>query len=567
MKRRNFLKQLPLAAAAPMLLNGLPLRSMAGNDPLKRLAAASDNDRVLVFIQLHGGNDGLNTLIPVEQYTQYANLRPNILIPAINSSSNRKAIAVDNTLPLEQQLGFHPDMSGLKTLYDRGELAVVQGVGYKNINQSHFRSRDIWNSGGNFDSITQSGWAGRYLYHEFPDYPDAYPSADMPDPLGLEIGRAVSLLHHTGQGIPAALAVSSPRGFNNLVDTVGLDNLPEDLVGTNYADELEWIKGISKKGDQYAARLAEVFNSVGDTQVSYPSVYPFPAPKGAKENSLGQQLQTIARLIEGGVKTKIFLAQIGGFDTHAAQVESSDPTTGLHAALLYHVSSSIKSFQDDLIKRGVADRVMTMTFSEFGRRAESNFSYGTDHGTVAPVFVVGKAVRPGIFGLSPDLSNLNNKNLTNALDSDSFEMTNDDMAPNYDYRQIYTALLEDWMLADEASLAATQFQDFRSSKLDLVGTITGSKEAFFAKHFRLDECYPNPVREKTTISYYIDSSEHVKLTLMDISGKQSTTLFNKVQAYGEHKIEVDLSSYAAGTYVYTLEAGAKKATKKMLIVR
>lgn len=568
MKRRNFLKRLPVAAAAPMLLNGMPLRTMAGNDPLKRLAAASDNDRVLVFIQLHGGNDGLNTLIPVEQYTEYANLRPNILIPAINSNSNRKAIAVDNTLSVEQQIGFHPDMFSMKALYERGEVAIIQGVGYKNINQSHFRSRDIWNAGGGFDVATDSGWAGRYLYHEFPGYPDAYPSDAMPDPLGLEIGRAVSLMHHTGEGIPAALAINSPPGFDFLVDTVGLDNLPASIEDTYYGEELKWITGISRKGDDYAKRLAEVYDSVGASQVTYPQGYPFEAPQNLREgNNLARQLQIIARLIDGGVKTKIFLAQIGGFDTHASQVESNDPTTGLHAALLYQVSTAIKAFQEDLTQRGVADRVMTMTFSEFGRRAESNFSYGTDHGTVAPVFVVGKAVRPGVYGLTPDLRNLKNNDLTNALDDDGYEIRNDDMAPNYDYRQIYTALLEDWMLADSAAIQATQFQDFSASKLDLVGTITSTKEGFFAKRFRLDDCYPNPARNKTTISYYIDNSEQVKISLMDIHGKNSTIVFNKLQPYGEHTVELDLSVYAPGQYLYTLEAGARKETKKLMIIR
>ncbi|MDZ7647888.1 MAG: DUF1501 domain-containing protein [Cytophagales bacterium] len=164
-------------------------------------------------------------------------------------------------------------------------------------------------------------------------------------------------------------------------------------------------------------------------------------------NGLTPQLQLIARLLDGGgsglgVKTKVFLVKMGGFDTHAEQVESYDPTMGQHAALMYHISSAMKAFQDDLKARGLEDRVLTVTTSEFGRRVRANGSYGTDHGTGAPVMIFGKGVQPGVVGVVPDLNKQN------------VEM-------QYDYRQVYANLLRDWMLVDEAKINSDIFfKDF-----------------------------------------------------------------------------------------------------------
>ncbi len=147
MKRREFLKRIPVAASVPLMINGIPL-SVLGKGALQQVAATADNDRVLVIIQLHGGNDGLNTLIPIEQYARYYDLRPNI---AIANHGKRQDIGLDSTLAVENQVGLHPDMTGMKTLYDQGKVAVIQGVGYENLNQSHFRSRDIWFMGGDYN--------------------------------------------------------------------------------------------------------------------------------------------------------------------------------------------------------------------------------------------------------------------------------------------------------------------------------------------------------------------------------------------------------------------------------
>src|SRR5690606_6660669 len=209
---------------------------------------------------------------------------------------------------------------------------------------------------------------------------------------------------------------------------------PEHLRDSRYFDELNWILSLEDKSKDYAQRLAEVYEAGSKISgyKNYPEKYPFNAPRGSTVNSLTPQLQIIARLLSGGCKTKVFLVRIGGFDTHADQVEKYDPTMGSHAALMYHVSASMKAFQDDLRARGLEDRVLTITTSEFSRRVNSNGSYGTDHGTAGPMFIFGKGVRPGVIG-----------------DAFQTNASGTNLAMQYDYRVVYANILRDWMLVDD----------------------------------------------------------------------------------------------------------------------
>lgn len=547
MKRRGFIRRLSLSGAAPFMLNGIPLSVLRQGNLQAFAASGADNDKVIVLIQLHGGNDGLNTIIPLDQYSNYINLRPNI---AISDNGSRGYIALDNSLNIREQVGLHPDMVGIKSLYDEGKAAIVQAVGYENLNQSHFRSRDIWWMGGGYDDEYSSGWAGRYLDTCFPGYPDDYPSASMPDPLGLEIGNNVSLMFHRETGIPAAIAAQNPEQFFDLITSVG-GLPPESVANTHYGQELQWIMDIEEKSNQYAGRLKEVFDmGANSANVTYPESYPFDAGNRFSKNRLAGQLKLVARLLSGGSKTKIFLAKIGGFDTHADQVVAGDPSMGHHAALLYHISSAVKAFQDDLKFLGLEDRVVTMTFSEFGRRAASNGSYGTDHGTAAPMFVFGKGVRPGVYGKNPDLADLDRGNLRH----------------QFDYRQVFTSILQDWMGASNDALIQTRFDQFVDNKVDVFGTlITGDRESFFNDRFRLDSCYPNPAIEKTNFAYYINNDSHVSLKIYDTTGKLMRVLVDEHQNAGEHHVTADLSGFKPGAYLYKIDAGKLNATKRLVV--
>ena len=546
MRRRGFIKKLPIVASSSFMLNNIPLSAMAKSAALHRLAATSDNDRVLILIQLHGGNDGLNTVIPIDQYAEYYQLRPNLAIP---DNGKRQYIPLDSTLSVEDQVGLHPDLTHMKELYDQGKVNIVQNVAYENVNGSHFRSRDIWFMGGDYDEYLPSGWMGRLLDHEYPGYPDDYPNATMPDPLAIEIGNGVSLAFHRNNGIPTAISIQNPEQFYDLITSVG-GAPPEHIANTHYGEELQWIMDIEEKSNQYAGRLKEVYEQGSNSsKVTYPELYPLNAPSGRIKNRLAPQLKMIARLLSGGVKTKIFLARLGGFDTHAEQVEPYDATMGTHAALLYHISSAMKAFQDDLKELGLEDRVMTMTFSEFGRRAYSNGSYGSDHGSSAPMFIFGKMVKPGVTGTNPDLNNLNNGNLVY----------------QYDYRQVFTSAVADWLQADNAAIEATQFSDWMSSRLPIVGNgITGTKEAFFSERNFLDDCYPNPVIDKAVFGFRINSQSKVILEILDIKGSLVKLLSNDIKEPGFHHLTVDLSALNPGTYLYRIKTGNLETTKKLV---
>lgn len=572
MKRRNFIKKLSLATI-PFTLGGIPIRLMAENS-LTRMAGQSTNDRVLIILQLHGGNDGLNSIIPVEAYDLYYQWRANIAIPAKNSL--RKMIPLDSTLPSAVQVGLHPDMIAMKDLYDRGRMAVVQGVSYKNNNGSHFRGRDISFMGGGFDDYFSSGWVGRYLQQEFAPqiYPNDFPNAEMKDPLAIEMGSDVSLIFHQEGNIPTSISLNDPQSFAQLVEDLegfndeGIDprgKPPLALNDSPYGKELNWILGLEDKSEDYAERLYEVFQNAPATSITYPERYPFNAPRGSMRNGLTPQLQLIARLLDGGgpglgVKTKVFLVKMGGFDTHAEQVESYDPTMGQHAALMYHIASAMKAFQDDLKARGLEDRVLTVTTSEFGRRVRANGSYGTDHGTGAPVMIFGKGVQPGVVGTVPDLN------------KENVEM-------QFDYRQVYANLLRDWMLVDENKINTDIFfKDFLNGpKEDGSGNyeplplatqiISGVQENFINNRFNLEDCYPNPATEFTTIKFKINTTHHVTLSLSDNQGRLIQTLLQEERNEGEHEIRVHVQDLPVGIYFYELKTGFFQETKKLIVVR
>jgi uncharacterized protein (DUF1501 family) len=550
MERRDFLQKLP-ALAAPLLLGGIPISLLGKENEFFQLAASNPNsDRVLVIIQLHGGNDGLNTLIPIDQYSQYYNLRKNIAIP---QTGNRKYITLDSTLPGNAQIGLHPDMTGMKALYDQGKMAIVQGVSYENLNQSHFRSRDIWFMGGDYDDYLGSGWAGRYLDKTYPGYPDSFPNPTMLDPLAIEVGSGVSLAFHRDSGAPMSIAINDPEGFFDLITTTGTEP-PANIADTYYGDELRYILDVDKQSNKYADRLKQVYQKGANTPgVVYPSTYPLSAPSSYARNELAPQLRMIARLLSGGCKTRVFIVRLTKFDTHAKQTEDYDPSIGRHAALLYHISSAMKAFQDDLKGLSLEEKVMSVTFSEFGRRAESNGSYGTDHGTAAPMFVFGSCVKPGVLGANPDLGNLDNGNLRQ----------------QHDYRQVFTTLVQDWMGASPEALTATNFDGFLDKKLELVlcSTVGIGKTAFINDRYRLNACFPNPVKNRTTFSFYLNGEQEASLILYDTMGRKVKTIFEGVSQIGEQTIEQDFSDLNPGSYIYTLQTGNLKTSKTMVLVK
>jgi uncharacterized protein (DUF1501 family) len=530
---------------------------------------------------MHGGNDGLNCCIPVAQYGEYYNKRANIAIPAANSL--RKYIPLDSTLPEISQIGLHPDMIAMKHLYDQGRMTVVQGVSYKNNNGSHFRGRDITFMGGSYDDYMQSGWIGRYLQGEYAPYkyPEDFlnpnvPQNEMIDPLAIEIGGDVSLIFHQEGNIPTSFTLSED-GLDNLDDLEGFfeDQAtdprgipPEYLKDSAYYKELKWILDLEDKTEDYTKRLKEVLSKSSASTINYPEKYPYNAPSGSITNGLRNQLKLVARLLAGGCKTKVFLVKIGGFDTHADQVEKYDPTMGGHAALMYHVASSMKAFQDDLRARGLEDRVLTITTSEFSRRVNSNASYGTDHGTAGPMFIFGKGANPGVVGEAFKTNGSGNN-----------------LAMQYDYRNVYANIMRDWMQVDDTQLNKI-FPDARDAsdagkglmttgtsdgtvfeQLPLAQQVITGNEGFIGDRFSLEDCYPNPAKDKTTAHFKTNSAYHVTINLFTNDGRKVKAMVDGVYNPGEYKVETDLTGLPAGNYIYELKTGFYKEAKKLVIVK
>ena len=430
MKRRNFLRLSGAFSAAPFLLNGMPVTTSMTKSMLSMLECVAFNDRILILIEMCGGNDGLNTLVPMNQYDQYANYRPTIKLP--DSGPNAVNILNPND-PVEKQVGLHPAMVGMKELYEQNKVAIIQNVSYPQYNLSHFKSTDLMLSGGDGTPPNyniQTGWMGRYLDTAYPGLA-GNPTTDMPDPLGIQVGNPKPSLgfHTMEQHQPSiSLGYNNPEGYYNLVNSIGAEAFNDAPAG-EYADELDFIMNVENSVELYAERISNVFG-IGSNVGTYP------------DSGLGYQLKTVARLISGGSQTKVFLSSTGGFDTHEQQNEEGNTTSGWHPSILGDISSSIKAFMDDLQAQGLDNKVMIATFSEFGRQPIENITRGTDHGHIAPMFVIGNAVNQGVKGPNPILDDLVWDQLqTNATD--------------YDYREIFTSLVKDWFGASSPVIQNT----------------------------------------------------------------------------------------------------------------
>jgi len=544
MKRRQFIRNISYGSAAGLTLGGMPLNLLAGSDGIKKLAAASTNENVLVFIQLHGGNDGLNTLIPISQYNEYYNLRPNI---AIKHTGTRSYLDVDQTVDDDARVGLHPDMLPFYEMYQEGKVAIIQNVGYPDMNLSHFRGRDVVFMGidesGDYDY--HSGWMGRYLDNVYPGYPDAYPNDEMRDPIGIELSGTLSLAFHRENGIPIGLNIGNPDQFYQLISSVGVEP-PIAFPGSHAGEELKYIMEFEKKSNQYAKRLKEVYESASESTVEYREGYPYASPGVA--NNLASQLKLIARLLAGGVKTKIFLCRIGGFDTHGDQVDKNDPSLGLHAELLYKMSTAVQDFYSDLESRGIADKVLSLTFTEFGRRAYSNDSYGTDHGTATPVFVFGTKLNAGIYGVNPGLG--------------PDDLHNGNLVYNIDYRQIYTSVVQDWFEAEDEDLEKTGFSEWINTRLHIVAG-TGIQDYTPGKNPVSLHLYPNPVQDMLYIQFNLVSRGDVTLQVFDTSGRRMKSA-RLDGHFGPNTHSWNVSDLQAGMYVMQMVQDGKSIQNRFL---
>lgn len=394
--RRDFLSATGLLGAGSMLLGGLPVRAFQPSPLLAAMQAATwgDNDRVLVLIRLDGGNDGLNTVIE-RGNSHYYNLRPSL------------GLADNQLWALSNEYGMPVETDSLQPLWAEGMMKVVFNVGYPDPNLSHFRSSDIIYSASDSDQVVETGWIGRFLEHEYAAFLEA-PSSVPP---ALQIGIQTNLLF-SAEEANMALAVSSPQEFYQIAQTGQLYETAS-LTNSNRDRELAYLRQTANAAFRYADTIRKAFYA-GKNEVTYPTA-----------NDLSEPMAIIARVLKGNMGTRIFLVDIADFDTHVNQLAN-------HLNLLQQVSTAVRAFYDDLEKggSGLEKKVLTMTFSEFGRTIYENGSRGTDHGAGTPTLLFGGGIGNGFVGEYQDLSN-----------PDPIG----DPPHSVDFRDVYASVLQNWL--------------------------------------------------------------------------------------------------------------------------
>jgi uncharacterized protein (DUF1501 family) len=511
MKRRHFVRNVSLAGVvSPFLLNEMKIQAI--NKKLFGYAKVAE-DRVLVVIRLNGGNDGLNTVIPRDQYANLAIQRANILIPETQ------------VLPLTASVGLHPSMIGMKGMFDNGKLSVIQNVGYPNQNRSHFRSMDIWTSG-MMEPTNTTGWIGRPFDNAYPNFPDAYPNPTYKDPFAITMGYQVSA---TCQGIMGNFSHSVEDPF----DTFSLQTSAALNDGTYYGSNMEYITTMIGQANAYGSQV----NAAANAGTTLSSLYD-------PNNSLATQLKYVAQMISGGLETKVYILDVNGFDTHDQQVVEGFSSTGNHANLMKKLSDAIVAFQDDLQLLGLSSRVAGMTFSEFGRQVSSNASFGTDHGDAAPLFLFGSCLNAQIVGPNPTIASV---------------IQNQAGVPmQIDFRDIYASILKDWFVVDPTEIQ-TLFEHTVTFYPVLGACNLGIEENQVAEEIKL-LLFPNPSINQTTVRLNV-GNEWVKVEAYDMSGSIIAILFDDNLAAGEHNIPLNVSGFKSGQYVIRVikESGVNEA--------
>jgi uncharacterized protein (DUF1501 family) len=364
----------------------------------------SRGDTILVVLQLSGGNDGLNTVIPYAD-DAYHRARPKL------------RIAAENVLTIDDSAGFHPAMQGFAKLLEADTLSIIQGVGYPNPNRSHFESMDIWHSCRRKTEQRPDGWLGRYL--------DGTAKNDGSDVPAIHLGREQQ---------PFALAarnVRTPsiRSVERFQLKSGVDKTFRNTINEITAVERSGKNGLlsfvqsSTTSALSASRRIEKAAANYKTNVKYP------------QTGLAQKLRTIAQLIDANLSTRIYYVTLGGFDTHSQQAAA-------HSALMAEFSSAVSAFIEDIAAHDRGDRVLLMAFSEFGRRVKENASVGTDHGAAAPMYFAGKNVKAGLIGKQPSLT----------------ELSDGDLKFHTDFRQVYATVLEKWLNWNSEPVLGKKFQ-------------------------------------------------------------------------------------------------------------
>ncbi|MEO1436578.1 MAG: DUF1501 domain-containing protein [Bacteroidota bacterium] len=513
--RRSFLGKMGLLGGMGLMMGSIPIKALGMNKMLQFFNDNPDNERILVLIQLKGGNDGLNTIVPMYDYDFYRNQRPSLGIP-----QNR-------LIQLGSELAMPDYMNGLYPMWQEGAMKVIHSVGYQDQNLSHFRSTDIWTSASEASEEVTTGWLGRMLTAEYPDMfsnPPAMPPAIQ---IGAEGNRVFS-----GNLINLAVSVTDPEELFEIAQN-GQLYPTNDLPASCYGEELRYMRLIANNTFTYAEAIQEAYNRSA-TAIDYEA-----------NTNIGEQLAIVARLIKGNLGTKLYLVSIDGFDTHAEQ-------EGEHPMLMADIANSVSRFFEDLKAQNMDSHVLAMTFSEFGRRIEENGSNGTDHGSAAPVLLFGPGVNgSGFVGTRPDLRN-----------PDAFG----NLAYHTDFKSIYATVLQDWMCLDAVSVDSIMGASYpRIDNLILAcgesPNVGGAPLPDFVHEVRYGSA------GVAYLFYNLTADSRVRIDLFTVDGRSLGTIHDADMTTGTHQITLNglRRRLGSGQYAYRIEAQGQADSKLFAI--
>jgi uncharacterized protein (DUF1501 family) len=543
MKRRQFIKLTTTASAAGML----PFELQASMKLVNSFYNCDLSNRKLILVELNGGNDGLNTVIPINGFTDYQTLRPNIHIP---SSVYLPLNNLDsNLIGTNQDIALHPELTGFYNLYAQDQLRIIQSVGYPSQNKSHFGSQDIYatgNDGNNWINGDQSGWIGRFMEQNYNDsIPTNYP-------LGIQVGSNTTSLGFHGEiehGLALNLSGQDSENFYSILSGLAGEP-PNNIPSSDYGTELQYIIDTDILSNQYSQVISTAFNNGANSNTAN---YP--------DTNLADQLKTVARLIRGGIETKVFMVKLGGFDTHNNQNQSSGDIQGTHSELLNTLSGAIESFMTDLNSDNLADDVLGITFSEFGRKAKENGSLGTDHGEVAPMFAFGKPVKSGISGINVDL--------TEAVQTNNYQLH----TIQHDYRATFATIMQDFLgapnsIIDSTFLENVTSESFVSSKIsDLIKLNYTVPEDCYSEALTIPQnnidnwtIYPNPFRT----SFFVIDRNQIGETNFELRNQLSQIVLKGDLKFTNGKTSINAAMLENGMYFLTLKNSVETSSHKII---
>jgi len=542
--RRSFLQALGIAGSGSMMLGSNMLTANAPS-ALSAGIAAAETDNILILIRLSGGNDGLSTVIPINQYDMYAQARPNIYIPE------------SKVLKLTDDFGVPSYMSSLEALWGNGQFKAVHGVGYENQSLSHFTGSDIF---ANTDLTTSgfsglnTGWMGRHFENTYPDYLINPP----PAPAAIQIGQFGNLVFQ-GEETNYAFTTSNISQLEEIAESGVVYGLGDELFNDcMYGDQLKFLRGIANTTYEYSGIIHAAYER-GQNQVEY------------QNNGFARQMKLLAKLIKGNLGTKVYMISMGGFDTHGNQPLA-------HERLMTNLSVAINNFYEDIAFTQQDDKVLSMTFSEFGRRIFENGSNGTDHGKAAPTLFFGSGLNGSAFvGDHPTLEDPDGRG---------------NLKYTMDFRDLYATVLAEWLCVDVPlvqqhlldhpyvpvnlgfNCSGTAFPDIvyndgevtPPTPIDPVGTDPNPMDPNLLNAIVHKPYYPTG----STPHIYLEMpfTAHVDIQLFNILGQNVGTVFNEMMLEGATEINIRErlpEHLSTGKYIYRISVQNQRMSKSVMV--